>query len=356
MQAVSLRWNRALASPHTAAIRCEVWDRGIQVSKAMPFISGDVTDKWVSGIRRNISLTVPQSPRWREILSTPLIELRPFRGINYGTGAPETVPLGRFPVVFDSSSANPEAPMQIEADDRWQLLVADDFYGPTVSGTGLIRTEIARLVGQTALGAVTDTATSTATMGLRMYENGRHAAIMDLCEAIGAEIHVDRLGVVILRNRPATTAPVYTVESGDNGTMVALTGNRDWQQVFNIVAVRPTATYISFPPVIVSVTDPADPAHPSRIGRRVYRMDTSLVADVGQARTAGLAKLRKLSAPQRSLSVTCVPNAALDASDCLGAIWPDGTFEAAQIDQINHPLTNADAQQISTILNRAETP
>lgn len=356
MEATTAKWARALATSHTATIRCEVWDRGEKIVPSLPLLSGSVTDKWVSGTRRNIEITVPPLPQWRELLATPLIELRPYRGINYGYGAPEVLPLGQFPVLYDADNADPKQPLQITADDKWQTILADDFYGPTVSGTGLIRDEIVKLVQQTTLGPVTVTATSTAAMTLRLYSDSRHAAIMDLCTAIGAEIFVSRRGQVILRDRRASVAPSATIRGGEQGSLVTLQAERDWGQVYNVVVVRPTATNVAFTPVIVSITDTSDPAHPSRIGRRVYRYDTSLVADPAQAKKAGLEMLRKLSAPQRSLSLSCVPNAAIDASDTIAAIWPSDLYETAQVDQIAHPLVPETAQPITTVLSRAETP
>lgn len=356
METVTTKWAKALATSHTATIRCEVWDRGEKVLDSLPLIDGMVTDKWVTGTRRTLSVTVPHTPQWRELLATPMIELRPYRGINYGSGAPEVVPLGQFPVMFDADDVDPRQPLQIDADDKWQIILSDSFYGPTVSKTGLIRTEIARLIGQTALGTPTSSATSAAQMVQRIYQGSRHDAIAELCAAIGAEVFVNRQGQAILRNRKPTSAPSALIVSGDEGTMIGLRAEREWRDVYNVVSVIPTATNVSFAPVVVSITDTADPAHPARIGRRVYPWSTPLVADVGQAATAGKEMLRKLSAPQRSLAIQCIPNVALDASDCVAVIWPDGTYEAAQIDQITHPLNPHAPQQISTVTNRAEEP
>ena len=71
-----------------------MWSAGVLVTEDAPFVNGSVTDTWVMvGVRRNLALTVAPSVDWLKWLELPLLELRPYRGIQYKRGEVVECPL-----------------------------------------------------------------------------------------------------------------------------------------------------------------------------------------------------------------------------------------------------------------------
>jgi hypothetical protein len=90
------------------------------------------------------------------------------------------------------------------------------------------------------------------------------------------------------------------------------------------------------------VSDPYSPAHRATLGGDVVKTFTSpLLLTAEQALSAAYTLLAKHSAPARTLSLSMVPNPALDAGDSITVEWPGaqlGGVDSVRIQQIVHPL------------------
>lgn len=347
MQTVSDRWAPALAASHRADCRVQVWRDGVLLATVRP-LSGSVTDDWVTGTRRSMTATFDPS---LESLITSGVTLIPQRGINYGHGVPELLNLGVFPVTGNSTGILSDRTVQVTCQDGWQWVTGSTFLRPKSSNPAItVPVQMGRLITDTAMWPTVDVQ-STASMKTPslVWDSDRSQAIADLATLIGAEAYINRSGVPVVRQRKAIAAPVLTV---GGARLLDLTAEVSTAGIYNVVVASTTSTdpSIAFDPVIVRIIDRTHPAFPSpgRMIARPFQL-TGPFRSATEARSAAVAKLDKLSAPARQVTIDCIPDASLDASDTIAFRWPSGVVETAQIQSITHPLTVADTQQITTV-------
>lgn len=344
-------WKASVPLTHSVVHRIDVYQFGVKVGE-VEALSGSVSDQWVTGIRRTLNVSLSPS---ESALVSPGTELRPFCGILYGGGVPEMIPMGRYPLTAWDISARPTE-LQISASDSYSYVAAARFIRPQSSNAGsLIRDQIALLLQNTGqFPTVTNTATSAQTTPTVVWTGDRTSPIADLAESIGADVHINRSGVPVIRNRPALAASaVATFASGDGGRLVDCTESFDYARMFNAVTVTGTNTDPAqqFDPVTVRITDPNHPAYPRPgVPLRATYLEGAQYTTTAQATVAAKKQLSKVSGPVRSFTIQAIPDPSLDASDTIAVEW-DGALERHQIDSISHPL-GAGLCQITTATGR----
>lgn len=349
------RFTTALQTSHTMATRLDAYRGGQLVASGLQYIDGEVAAARVTGIRRGYNLNVPATPQWKALLATPGLELRPFRGLNYGYGPKELYPLGRFPVMANSLDTAVGNAIPVSTSDYWSLIVADQFTFPRASPTGQIRYVMAQLMdeslSQIGLPKTIVTATSTLAVTPVVWASDRSGAIGELATSISAEAFIDANGQPWVQDRKPIGVPVYTVTDGVGGTRVNLVATTDWSGVFNVVSVTSTTTdpAFVFPNITVSIQDPTSPAYWRRIGRRVYPYSSAQVYTTAQATSVAQTLLAKYSQPARTLAISCVPNVTLNEGDTIATTVDGGRTENAQIQTITYPMTDDGVQKITTI-------
>lgn len=348
------RFVKALRTAHTVAFRLEVWRGGKKIG-VVPYVDGEVQAQRVTGIRRSYNLTVPATTQWKTLLATPGLELRPYRGINFGYGAPQLYPLGRFPVMANSINTDVGSGIPIAANDYWGLVAADQFPFPRASPpSGQISSIAATLINeslsQVGLPNCIVTATATTAITPVVWDSDRSAAIADLMTAINAEAFIDANGQAWIQDRKQIGTTGYPIIDGDMGTRVSLVATTDWSGIFNIISVRSTTTdpALVFPNITVAITDATSPAYWQRIGRRVFPFSSAQVYTTDQATAVAKTLLLQKSIAARTLSIDCVPNMQLTEGDTI-ATAIDGIPELAQIQTITYPMVKENVQKITTV-------
>lgn len=350
MQAVSDQWAPALRASHSlkGAVFVEVWSGRSKIGTAQP-LDGQVTADWVTGVRRSLDCSF--DPTWETTIKANMI-LRPFRGIFYGYGQPEVLPLGRFLVDTDDVGIQPDRTVSVSgAHDLWEYVVRSRFPQPQASTPGIRVTEqIRRLVLGTGMWSPAEimvTATSSAVVPPLVWEEDRHQAIADLCEMAACEAFCDRLGRVVIRNRPGKGAAVATLDLPID--MQATVSTAD---VCNQVVASSTVTDPAFrpDPVTVRITDRTRPdRYIAGVTPLVTKRIEGAWTSAGEMRSAALTALDKAAAAARTVTVTAIPNAALDEADTVILPWPGGASEALQLQQIRLPLDAAGDMQVTTV-------
>lgn len=355
MQATSPRWAPALAASHTMLTRIEVWDPLVLAGTLdMHLLDGAVTDQWVTGARRSLTLTL--TPAAAPLIHTG-IELRVWRGIAYGDGTSEMLPLGCFPLTATSISIRADSTIQITAQDRWQWVVASQFSAPRAAKTDrTIKSEIESLITDTnqwPLQQITDTATSTAKPAAVVWDQDRHQAIVDLCKLIGGTAYVGRNGYPIIQDQPGIATPATYLRTGIN--LADAVEEISAADVHNVVVVTSSTTDTKLDPVILEITDKTHPAYPRPgVPRSPSRLDGPYTS-AAQMKTAGQKELTRVSGPARQLKLTVIsPDASLDAGDTILAGILDRPDELAQIKSVTHPLVDGADQDITTVSTRSE--
>jgi hypothetical protein len=339
------RWDVSRA--HDAVSRVEVWSRGELVSGDAPFLGGDVTEKWVSGIRWSLSLSVEPTAEWLSWFRLPWPEIRVYSGLSWGESE-YLVPMGRYPVLPPSVSL-PSSAVTVTADDHFSSVISGNFaygypFGPGTQYAGRIRDVVALLVEQVQVAEqhvmpVLVTASSDALVTTGLYDD-RSKAAFELADAIGAEVFYDRNGVPRVQDRvPTVGAPLV---DGQGGTVVSIASTEDWSQVYNVVSVTSSNNDTPFYAAVVAITDPGHPAHQSKIGPRVLRYSSPLLSTQAQGVQAGMSLLAKKSAPALSWSVSCIPDARRSAGDLCLVSTDLGDFTAV-LQEIKTPLVCGDS-------------
>ena len=361
---VTDQYLRALGDPHEVFGEVQVWSSANKPVGSLPFTDGSVTDEWVSGAGRSMSLTVIPTSSTR-LMVQPGNELRPFAGIRYGSGSPERVPLGRFPIVERTFGIRPD-PVSLNFVDRWQWVERIDFPVPTATSVGMsIQEQVARFIansGYWRLADVQQLASSAAKVSVSQVfdtsEGGRKQACFDLLDTIGAEVFIDRLGVPVIRDRQAPGAVSATYIEGDGNRLKDLTESISWAQVFNSVRISSSLTDPAFAldAVVASITDPTNPAYPRNGGQyRTKQIDSAQFSSTAQMRAAAQKMLSRISRWARQLEITAVdPDPARDASDTVSATMPGGVSERAQVQTVVHPLSAGGSHVVTTVSTRSD--
>lgn len=335
---------------HKAVARVQVWSNGELVTTTDDIIDGSVTEKWVSGVRSTLSLTVDASPEWLEWLSLPAAVLVPYSGM--AAGSEEALfPHSLFPVLPPSQQL-PVRALQIDVDDSWQRVVQNDFPGPVASDAypGEIRDTIAWLLGEVGIGwpalgnptvwaggeppIVSASSAAPVPLGV-VWDQSRDQTIRTLADAIGADAFIDRWGAVRVADH--VSQPGADLTDGVDGTVVTVQSTKDWSGVANRVIAASTAQGVSFDPVQVDITDQLHPAYARRIGTRVYRFSSNALLSSGDALNAALVLLAKRSAPALAWTVTCVPDASRCVGDLINVTTDLGTVRAV-VQEVSHPF------------------
>jgi hypothetical protein len=350
---VSDRFSEVAAASHESAVKLEAWSLGVKLGEAIPggpavgsayFSDGSVRDDFVVGVRRSLSLTVPQNNLWLSWLDRPALELRPFTGVSYGNTI-EWCPQGRFIVKSRPRSLRP-GQLSLKANDFWERVIDADFPGVRSYGgrefelRGIIR----QFISETGNYTVIERSTSTAIASLDyVWEGTRMKSITDLCQAIAATAYFNREGVPVVDDW-AQGPTVLEISS----QLIDLDSTIGWEKVYNTVVAKSSAQGVSFDPVTVSITDPLHPAFRGNLGSDVVkRFSSPLLMDEEQAGEAAYALLWKHSGPARTVTLSIVPNPALDAGDVVLVDWPGGP-DILRIQSINHPLGKG-PQQITAM-------
>jgi hypothetical protein len=319
-------------------LRVEVFSRGEQVSASAEILGGSVTEKWVSGLRSTLALSVDPSPEWLGWFKLPGLEVRPHSGMGWGS-TEHLEPLGVFPVLQPELSL-PRDAVTVQADDQWQGVTLGDFGFPVPTIPGRIRDVIGVLVGAAQAPwapPITITATSTAALAAGgLWDKSRSETVLTLTDSIGAEVFYARDGGLVIQDR-ATRVGTDLVD-GDDGTV--LTVKRiPGPDIYNVIAVSGSNNDAVFEPVVVGITDPYHPAHRSNLGyARVMKFSSPLLMNRDQAMQAGLTLLGKHSAAASSWAVTCIPDATRQAGDLLTLTTQEFGSVLCTVQEVTHPL------------------
>lgn len=339
----------------------------------LPIEDGTVTVDATSRTRRVLSLTCPPQQGLWDVLDVPGGEITVTQTIRFPDHTYQTVPLGVFVVDQDRVGYAPGDTLELTAPDRWVKVQRARFTLNRASiPANAAWQEIKRLVEQAWSGSVPfpgwsqlDTS-ATGTVGTLLWADGdREKAITDIADARSVEVFFDAAGLAVLRPIPTlttTSAPVWTVNEGADGVMVAADRTRDRSVIRNAVVVTGTATDAPVAPVLVSDTTAGDPlAVAGPLGTVPEYFDSPLIRTSAQAAAAGKTRLAVTLGEAKQLSMETTGNPALDARDVIAVVLPatDANMprprELHILDAVTHPLTPSGTQTARTRSTRPDT-
>jgi hypothetical protein len=369
MLATSSRWAKALTGSHGLAVKVNALYNGAVTKEGLGFTEGSVKVDRGSETRRSLSLTLPD-PRDFPVDPTDTYgvygqRLYVERGIRYLDGSTELVPMGTFVITGVSGNIH-TGPLTVTGAGL-ELLVKRSKYEAAASTNGRTANLFVEQAIQEAIPGASFV--STATRGTRFLatktweaDTERWAAIKDVATAIGAEVYCDAYGTFRMVDVPDVDllgSPVWTVNAGERGVMVAADVTLSGDDVFNRVIVTGENAQDNVPVVTgtATITDTTDPLYyGGPFGKVTKRVSSSLVTTAPDALTTAQALLRKYRQANRSVALSAVPNPALDAGDWIRADYGPGISpELHLVQSFDIPLSvSGGAFNIQTVSGRME--
>lgn len=357
MYPVSDRFLARLAESHTPLTVVQLFLTDGRVID-LEHTGGSVTVDRAQAIRRTCTVTcpdpslIPRTPA--DELATYGAQLRITRGVTYGDGSQELVPLG----VFRLDSVDGDVsmgPVTLAGKDR-SVIVADDKFTAPYRATGTVVSAITALIQRSLPTADVISTIIDATIGSRVFdiEGDPWAAVQEIASAAGALCYANADGEFVIATLPdlATATPVWSVEAAEGG--VYLSGSRGMSSdgVHNGVLARGENTSDNVAPVsyLAVDTDPNSPTYWSGpYGRRPMFYTSATLITTAAAQNAARLKLAEAKAPNASGDFSSLPNPALEPGDVLRVVHEDGSRELHQIASFTVPLDLGGGFPIATI-------
>nr|WP_240981680.1 MULTISPECIES: DUF5047 domain-containing protein [unclassified Streptomyces] len=320
---------------------------------------GSVTVDRSSAVRRTCTVTLADPsliPRTdTERLSVYGARLRISRGVDFGDGSQELVPLGIFRVDEIGGDID-EGPVTLNGKSL-EAAVADDKFRTPWRATGTAVSAVTALIHRTLPDAAIDSsAAADAAIGPRTWdiEGDPWQAITEIAAAIGCDVSTDPDGVFVIAPLPdlLSVTPVWTIAAGDGGALVQAERTVTADGVFNGVLARGENVEAAAAPVSALVVDD-DPGSPTYwsgpFGHRPTFYSSSTLTTTGACTAAATLKLRAAKAPNSSANISSLPNPALAPGDVIRVVYADGTAELHQIASFPVPLDVTGDMTLQTI-------
>jgi hypothetical protein len=294
---------------------------------------GSVTVDRSNAIRRTCTVTVadpaliPRTPA--DQLATYGARLRISRGVDYGDGTQELVPLGVFRLDEVGGDVN-DGPVTLSGKDL-SAIVADDKLTAPYTASGTVVSAVTALIQRSIPTAAVITSIIDQAIGRRTFdvEADPWAGCQEIASGAGAEVYCNPDGVFVIATLP------------DLAT-----------NVFNGMLARGENTSENVAPVQYLAID-GDPNSPTYwggpYGRRPTFFTSSTLTTTAACQNAATLKLAQAKAPNATGDISSLPNPALESGDVLRVQHEDGSRELHQAASFTVPLDLGGDFPISTI-------
>ncbi|MFI5607782.1 DUF5047 domain-containing protein [Amycolatopsis sp. NPDC051903] len=281
------------------------------------------------------------------------------RGVQYGTGTTEWVGLGYFRIDQVEQTGRPDGQIRISGSDRMAMVQDARVVAPIqFSASASVGSTIDLLV-QDAFpgGAVLDSvydwdAYSDQFQVQQIVDEDRLKFIQDVVASRGKIAYFDYAGRLQVKDAPDTSgAPVWEVNKGRGGVLVAMSRTLSRSGVYNAVVARGDATG-EVPPVQAIAYDqnPTSPTYWYGSFGKVPRFySSSFITTMDQAQGAANSMLAQSTGLPYSVSFQTVPNPALEGGDVIKLVFSDQEgYEIHILDRITYSLTPDGAMSADT--------
>lgn len=364
MYPVSARFLQTVAGTHQAVVKallCTQRQFGPSpTGTELPILAGDVKFSSTADIKSTLDITVP-GDYWDDVQPYGA-EIWVARGVAFGDGTSELVPLGYFHIHDAQQDDAPFGPVALACQDRNSLIMQNRVLFPYQVPDGTShRTIFERLVnGRITPDAELNTAGYAAFLftaipiiwtgydpdrvlvtGTQVVEDSTYDFLSKLADSKSCVLRFDELGQlnVELRDPDPDAAPVYAVGPGAVGNLVKATRKTTADGVYNIVSA-----YGSDPaaPTGYQLSYNKDRNSPLRwdgvFGPAPRYYASPLLRTPDAAADAAASILSHYTGLPATLGLFTVPNPALRPQDAVSAKIT-GLAEVHAIDEVTIPVT-----------------
>ncbi|MFE7106647.1 DUF5047 domain-containing protein [Streptomyces sp. NPDC057575] len=330
----------------------------------LPHTGGSVQVDAGAEIRRSCTVTsadvslIPTSPA--DQLAVYGARMRIARGIDYGDGTTEVVPLGVFRL--DDVNGDPLLGPVTLTGRALEVIVQDDIFTAPYRATGTVSTAITELIQRSIPSADVIITAADPVIGSRTWDTGTNpwAAIQEIAAVAGAQCYTSADGTFMVSVLPdlLATTPAWTVASGEGGVYVSAVRGMSSAGVSNGVLAMGENPADGVAPVQWLATDD-DAGSPTYwagpYGRRPTVYSSSTLTTQSACRNAAQLLLAAAKAPNATGDFSSLPNPALEPGDVLRVVHPDGLRELHQVKSFTVPLEVAGDFPIATISARGDS-
>lgn len=375
MWPVTQRFIDTVQGSHRSVARCRLC-KAVQfganpVGDVVPLLAGSQVDLYgLADIKAQLRVVIPGE--WWEEIEPFGRELFVERGVAFGDGQVEYVPLGYFEITDGDQGDQPTGPISIDADDRTVRLMNTRQVYPWQVPQGTTH----RQVFESLVNG--DDATETGTYGMygaqggpvvpiiwddagydpddaevtgdQVVDDSAYDFLAKLVDARGAMIRFRPTGeLAVVRRDPVENAPVvYTLRRGVTGTLKRQSRRVSNRGVFNIVRANGSDPAFQTGYRLAYLNDPTSKIRwNGPIGPRVRYLSSPLLTTSPAADEAAETLLARSTGLPLETALWAVPNPALQPLDVVSA--PTGTgFGNVVLDEISIPLVGGGEVQLRT--------
>lgn len=286
--------------------------------------------------------------------------LRIARGVEYGDGTTELVPLGVFRL--EDVTGDPVLGPVTLTGSSLEAAVADDKFTTPFQASGTVVSAVSETIRRTLPTADIASSIVDVPIGWRIWdtEHDPWSAVQEVAAVAGAEVRATPDGGFVIATLPdlLTTTPAWTVAAGEGGVYISGVRGMSSKGVYNAVLARGENVGAGVAPCSYLAYDP-DPGSPTYwfgpFGRRPRFYSSSTLLDASACMAAAEMMLRAAKAPNSVGDFSSLPNPALETGDVLRVVHPDGTKELHQVEAFTVPLDVSGDFPISTISAKEDT-
>jgi len=365
---VSARFLAALRGSHRAVSQAFIVEPGQSgvdpVGTEIPIIGGDVRYDAKAQVRSTLVMeTVGDFPDRASASTAPYgNEIFVRRGLDFGGGAIEWVSLGYFRIQSIEQDDAPTGLLRITANDRMQGIVdgrpfSPIRYGPTQPLGVVVESLVAPVWGWADI--EWDDATDDELLGRALIvDEDRYAALDEVITSRGKIWYWDYRGILVIKDPPSTTSPVWSCDSGANGVLVQMSRELSREGVYNAVVATGEAFDAEAPAyAVVYDNDPDSPTYfnGGKFGRVPRYYSSPFLLTNAQAKSAAEKLLAQSIGLPYAIDFTNVPNPALEPWDPI-TVKVDDRSEVHIIDTLTIPLSVTQPQTGTTRVQQVVLP
>lgn len=359
MLPVSPEFLTAVRGSHGVAVTAVLCDPTGQIGtaptgRALAVINGTVTLDGDADIRATLDLEVAEAfgdPDAADLTQ----ELLPYgaevfvtRGVEFGNGDVERVPLGYYRLNRVEQGDAPSGPVRLSGQDRMAGIIDARFpYPRQFLPADTYGAVVATVVGEVYPGATIDwdDASSATAIGRRIdTEDDRYGLLLDLAQSLGKIVYWDYRGHLVIRTPPDPTVPLFEVNAGANGVLVSITRDVSREGVYNAVVANGEAGD-GTPPGYAMVVD-GDVTSPTYFygpfGQVPRFYGSPLLVSDAKALAAATTLLASARGLPYQVDFTAVPNPALEPHDAVRVTYPYDPVAVPHTRKETHVLARLD--------------